>query len=347
MDLMRPKMPDFDSFRARFSMIEESRVYSNYGPQVTELEERFASRYGVGSAQVAVLANATLALEGLIRLSNVSEWFIPSWTFVATALAASNSGRDFAFRDVDLSSQVMEMSPETLDSSIATLPFGSAIPGAWWDHGFPALIDGAASSGNIDRLEDLPDGTSLVISLHATKYLGCGEGAVVISGSSSVISELRSWSNFGFDKHRTSIRSGTNAKMSEFQAAICHCVLDEEARQRDQLLYARGAANEVAESLGIRDEVADGLSPYWQVRFATPTLRETARLRLAESDIPARSWWGSGCHRMPFFKNQQTLGALENTEHLALTTLGLPFHSEMTNRDFEKIQSSIAGAISS
>lgn len=323
-------------------MIEDERVYSNYGPQVTELEERFASRYKVRSEQVAVLANATLALEGLVRISKVSEWFVPSWTFAATALAVSNSGSAFVFRDVELTSQVMEMPLDIQECSIVTLPFGSAIPNNWWKNGMPTIIDGAASSGNIDDLENLPEGTSLVISLHATKYLGGGEGAVVISGSPSIISELRSWSNFGFDENRISQRIGTNAKMSEFQAAICHCVLDEEARTRDQLLYVRKLANEVGESLGIRDRVADGLSPYWQIRFPTPSLAESVRVKLTEKGIPTRSWWGNGCHRMPAFTDYQTHGELKNTDHLALTTLGLPFHSEMTKQDFEVIQSALA-----
>ena len=339
---MRPKLPSFENLSARFSKIEESRIYSNFGPQLRELEQRFALRYNVDASQVLVMANATLALEGLVRQSNQESWRVPSWTFAATALAVSNAGRNFSFEDVEKESQVMKISSGTRQMSLATLPFGSDIPKNWERFGMPPIIDAAASAGNIESLRDINVGSSLVISLHATKYLGCGEGAVVISGSSALISDLRSWSNFGLDEDRDFIRQGTNAKMSEFQAAVCHAVLDDEQNRREDYLRIRRLASEVADALGIQSGVAHGLSPYWIVSFKNQSVRDSLERTLAGQGIETRKWWANGCHRMPAFRRVPKGGLLRNTDHLARTTLGFPFHTDMTEKDFGTIHDAVA-----
>ena len=94
------------------------------------------------------------------------------------------------------------------------------LPKIWTSPGkYPSIIDGAASLGSIETLKNLPETSNLVFSLHATKYLGSGEGGLVVTGTKEIADELRSWSNFGFQGSRQSMTQGTNAKMSEIQAA--------------------------------------------------------------------------------------------------------------------------------
>ena len=111
--VMKPRLPSASSFRARLESIEHSGQYSNYGPQVTELQEKFAHRLNVNPANVVLLANATLALSGLAQILSPTRWRVPSWTFVATPLSALQAGGSVLFADVDQRTHRMNRGAES------------------------------------------------------------------------------------------------------------------------------------------------------------------------------------------------------------------------------------------
>jgi len=345
--VMRPTLPPVEAFLPRLHQIEESGVFSNYGPQLEELHTRFAKRLNVKPDQVLVLANATLAIAGLAQLLDSQHFRVPSWTFAATALSVLQAGKDLTFADVDYESHRVKIECDS-GPTIATLPFGVGLPEAWQNASdFPHIIDGAASLGSVTDLSDLPTHSSIVFSLHATKYLGVGEGALVVAGDPAIAAQLKSWSNFGFDGTRSSVQLGTNAKMSEFQAAVAHAALDHEPNEHRSWGLLRKRARQVEESLkiGISSLSDNSIAPYWIVNFQSAARREAAETALRDASIDCRRWWASGCHVMPALRSCAREGELANTEALANHTLGLPFFIGMEEDDFDAISSCLSPVI--
>lgn len=347
--VMRPALPPPPVMIPRFERIHQAGIFSNYGPQVIELEERFAHRFKVAPSQVTVLANATLALTGLVALLGSTErWAVPSWTFSATVQAILMGGGRPEFVDVD---EETHRVPDELwhrySSQIVTLPFGTGVPKEWMQSGhFPLVVDAAASMASVDDLSNLKGSVSVVFSLHATKYLGAGEGAVVVSGSQDVIEELKRWSNFGFSANRQSQVLGTNAKMSEYQAAIAHCALDTEEEHRVLWKKLRFASSEIAVSLNldVPSISSNSISPYWVVRFESQLARAKAERSLASLGIESRRWWSIGCHRMPAFESFSHPPGYPGTDRLAATILGLPYFLGMGPDDFARVYDALKHA---
>lgn len=341
---MRPRLPTELSFRARVESIERSGHYSNYGPQVRELQERFANRLNVDPTNVLVLANATLALAGLAQVLAPSHWRVPSWTFVATPLSVLHAGGSVVFADVDLRTHRITRGANA-EPSLITLPFGVGLPPEWQDESdFPEIIDAAASLGSVEDLSFLPVGSNIVFSLHATKYLGIGEGALVVTGDSEVAKELKSWSNFGFHSDRIAHSLGTNAKMSELQAAVAHAALDSEIEQLREWQALRQFSSTVDRTLGIGIEhlANNSIAPYWITQFENQARRDAVEDQLTLHSVETRRWWQQGCHHMAALRQLPNEGVLKNTDHLAATTLGLPYFRGMVRSDFEMIGSIIS-----
>ena len=342
--VMKPRLPSALSFRARLESIEHSGQYSNYGPQVTELQDKFAQRLNVKPSNVVLLANATLALSGLAQILSPTRWRVPSWTFVATPLSALQAGGSVVFTDVDQRTHRMDRGAES-EPSIITLPFGVGLPPEWKDASdFPEIIDAAASLGSIEDLSGLPQGSNIVFSLHATKYLGVGEGGLVVTGNPELAKELQSWSNFGFRADRISHLMGTNAKMSEFQAAIAHAALDSEPEQAEDWRLLRKLSRKVDGMLdmGIEPMAKNSIAPYWITQFASEARRNAVEAHLKSHSVETRRWWSQGCHHMEALRVVPREGLMTNTDFLAATTLGLPYFRGMTHSDFDMIGSIIS-----
>lgn len=345
---MRPMLPGMANLTPRLKRIEQSGVFSNSGPQLLELERRMGDRLGVSADRIVILANATLALTGLTQLLKLETWRVPSWTFTATSLAVLAAGKTAVFVDVNLDTHRQITTPMTASNSLVTLPFGVGVPESWTSvDDFPPLIDAAASLGSINTLAGLPHHSNVVFSLHATKYLGAGEGGLVVAGTEEIAQELRSWSNFGFQGSRESGIQGTNAKMSELQAAVVHCALDTEAAEREtwEELRKLSSAQDERLGIGIPSLAQRSIAPYWIVRFDSEELRNIAEATLSRASIESRRWWSAGCHQMPAFNGVSVEGDLANTNQLAAETLGLPYFRGMKEAHFEEIGNAIISAI--
>ena len=133
---------------------------------------------------------------------------MPAWTFVASAHAATMAGLIPYFVDVD-PDDVDHRSGRDRRRSLPThrrqigavmpvVPFGRPIDTAAWDRfrsrtGLPVVIDAATGFDTL-RAGAVP----AVVSLHATKVFGVGEGGLVVSTDTAMIGDVRDRSNFGF-----------------------------------------------------------------------------------------------------------------------------------------------------
>ena len=109
--VMRPRLPSAESLLPYLRAIDEARIYSNYGPQATQLDERLAAHYGLSECAVTTVANATLGLGIALNTQGARPGTLcvmPAWTFVASAQAATLAGLIPYFVDVDPSTWALD-----------------------------------------------------------------------------------------------------------------------------------------------------------------------------------------------------------------------------------------------
>jgi dTDP-4-amino-4,6-dideoxygalactose transaminase len=210
-----------------------------------------------------------------------------------------------------------------------------------WDHfrsrtGLPIVIDAAAGFD-----ATIPSAAPTVISLHATKVVGIGEGGFVMSRDASLIREIRTRANFGFFGSRQASAPSTNAKLSEYHAAVGLAALDEWPQARAQWMErARAYRAVLSESNHIRLQEDFGRS--WVASTCVVRFTGAARGRmervLADVGIETRRWWSGGAYAHPA-TSALPRAAVPEAEALADSTLGLPFYRDLGVSTIDEIGS--------
>jgi dTDP-4-amino-4,6-dideoxygalactose transaminase len=344
--LMQPKLPTYEELAPYFRRIDSSKMYSNFGPLNELLISRLANYFEVDESEIHTVSNATQGLIGTIEL--LSEgldaiWDIPSWTFAASAIALKQARAVGTFCDVDSNWRVIPSAGS--DRFIDVLPFGESLRKST-----PSLdnsvkiIDGAASFDALKGVGKLLDENSyLVISMHATKLIAGGEGGIVISKNPLWADRFKSWTNYGFEGTRISKNLGTNAKISEYTAAIALASLDQWEEIRGKILDNSKIAISISKDRGfsVNSSMQHGFAtPYWILDCKDSNQKMRVINELTKLSIPTRNWWESGCHEMPAFSDFKR-NSLEETEKIASRTVGLPFHYFLKDKDFEAIDSAL------
>lgn len=355
----RPRLPTADAVLPYLQRIDDSRTYSNFGPLVTELEARLAQRLHVAPDTVVTVTNATLGLT-LALQTVVGEaagyCLMPAWTFVATAHAVSAAGLTPFLVDVDDASWAL--TPEIARDALARIdgrvvavmpvaPFGSPIDTAAWDRftaetGIPVVIDAAAGHDGV-RVGDAP----VVVSLHATKILGAGEGGYVACRRAETIFAIKRRSNFGFHGNRDAQSIATNAKMSEYHAAVGLAAMD---RYLLDIAAFAAVAAQYRQQLPrrVRIDLQPGFGTHWRGSVCVARFfgmdRDRIADRLDDMGIGTRAWWGGGVHTQTAFKDLPRL-PLPVTERLAQETLGLPYSVDLAESDVARVCAAIENAL--
>jgi dTDP-4-amino-4,6-dideoxygalactose transaminase len=356
----RPKLVSLAAAAPYLKEIDESRTYSNFGPLNARFEARLADRLGLDAGCVSTCSNATSGLTIALQRAAARGGrycLTPAWTFAATAHAAVAAGLIPYLVDVRpesgaLTPAIAIQAVSRLGDQVAAVtpvaPFGLPIDAASWDAfeaetGVSVVIDAAAgfdaaSAGH----------AATVVSLHATKVLGIGEGGFVASRDPALIADIRRRANFGFDGRRDASLSGCNAKLSEFGAAYGLAALDFWGLQRAEyagVLIRYRAHLEDVQELRISEGLGGRLvSSTFNIEAPEPAILEIER-RLSHARIATRRWWGEGLlgHRA-FADLPRT--ALPVTEQLAATTLGLPCWPDLGAPAIEEISTIVRGVMS-
>jgi dTDP-4-amino-4,6-dideoxygalactose transaminase len=360
---LRPNLAKLESFERHLREMENNRLYSNFGPLNTLLEERIKADYFRGGGAVTTVNNATSGLilaMSLTKRPGARYAVMPSFTFAATPLAAIWAGLVPYF--VDVRTEDFCMSEESLRQALDELGEAVAVVVPYAAFGFPmdlspyeralrekvpVVVDAAASFGA--GREGVSFGAGfpgiIVFSFHATKAFGIGEGGLVYSGVPELIRRVREAANFGFSTDKISRVHGLNAKLPEFAAAIGLATLDQfpEKMRRRREVYAWYRAE--LESRGLLEmkwamqrqagEVAHQFFPL----LCPPGISNLAVARsLAEEGIDVRTYFSPPCHRQPAFEDFPR-SALDNTEMLAARALSLPLWEEMTREQVAAVVS--------
>jgi dTDP-4-amino-4,6-dideoxygalactose transaminase len=359
--VLRPSLPSATDILPYLEAIDEQRWYSNWGPLVTWLEEEISRHYGFHSGGVVATANATSGLTAALLARNVrlgSLCLMPAWTFAATPHAARAAGMTPWFQDVDRSTwaldpgQMMETlrdAPGHPGAVIVVSPFGAPIDIKAWEAfedqtGIAVVVDAAAGFDTLPRSR-IPS----VVSLHATKILGAGEGGFIATTDARLRGRALACCNFGFQRSRISERPALNAKMSEYHAAVALAGLVRWPATRArhaQIAKWYSSAMAGLEELTLQPGYGNGwVSGTTSVLLPPGSSARVARSLLA-SGIETRAWWSAGCHTQPAFAGCPC-GPLPVTDELGARVLGLPHFPEMDARDVERVVVALSEALGS
>lgn len=334
--VLRTQLPNANDLLPYLRKIDESGIYSNFGPLHSQLVDRLASYFGCEPSQIALVSNATVAISGVIQCTvepgNPVE--IPAWTFAATALAVLQSCRPLRILDLPDTlrglGHLNEFSITNRDGGVAVAPFGflseSLISlAARRQH---VVIDAAscfdALKGVGSKL-DLESSSPFIVSAHATKGFSLGEGGIIL-GSSALIEEVHKWSNFGFLGSRESQSIATNAKISEYSAAIGLASLDNWPNQRADLLRSHELySHNLEKELQFPLALSHNMATLTYVVGVDPQAKQAITRCLREANIDYRDWWSNGLHKMQAFGDFLFSEQFPNTDIFASASLGLPF----------------------
>lgn len=318
MKVLVPDVPTADEILPYLREIDRNQWYSNSGPLVRRLEERMG-----GVTVSSATTGLELAAKIVFKKKRVR---IPAFTFVATGTALLRAGFEPVLCDVDESWALKD--PD--EQSLSVCPFGAPVtPGG--------LVDAASAWGNQHQ-------GRRVYSLHATKALPAGEGGLVC-GDAELLDRVRRLANFGLEvtpfAHGLVSEAGTNAKMSEYHAAVALAALDRwpatcAARRKLALAY----------SVRLWDVERQPRPPGVYTTFPV-LVKNAAQVAkdMAAKGIETRRWYTPTLERHPAFRHLPTDGELVNAKRLNEELLCLPFHTGLTFEDIDRVCDTLRWAI--
>ena len=354
----RPELPEAETILPYLRRIDAARWYSNFGPLLTEFEARLAARFEP-QTQIVTCVNATQGLTLCLQAMQLppgSLCAVPAYTFVATAHAVVAAGLVPYFLDVDPDTwalrpetvrQALANAPASVSAIILVAPFGLATDLAPWlalreQTGVQVIVDAAAA---FDTVQTAPLPT--VVSLHATKVLGIGEGGFLATDDHHLAQRVRQLTTFGFRGSRESSIPATNAKLSEYAAAVGLAAMD--AWPQNRLRWMR-AAQSLRAAMTHLPQV--DFQPGWGLTWATSVcsvrlpdgMAATVERGLNAQGVETRRWWGFGCQTNPAFADCPR-GDLTHTDRLGGAVLGLPFSIDLDHEQISRVATALADSI--
>lgn len=359
---MRPQLPVARELLPYLERMDEARWYSNHGPLLLELERRLAQHFGASAGQIAIVANGTVALSAALLAAGAqpgAKCLLPSWTFVGSAAAvwAANLRPHF----VDVSPATWMLEPEAIrkradlsevGAVMVVSAFGAPVETEAWDRftadtGIPVVIDCAASFDTVATIPHAAVGkTPIMISLHATKVFGVGEGGLVLSTDENLIRRFNQVCNFGVWDSPAGQILGYNGKLNEYNAAVGLAMLGTWEARRQRLVrltseYAKRLA--AVGTVTLLPGYGDGwVSCYCNVRTDAPAAPIIERLRAL--GVETRRWWQSGVHVQKAYEHFQQ-DPLETTNQLANRVFGIPFFHDLSDAQVDRVVASLETAL--
>lgn len=379
MPVAKPLLPDADSIYPYLKRIDSHRFYTNGGPLLMEFENQLANAFFTNVKCIATCSNATIAIAQALYASTFGNdgretkhgdlCLMPSWTFTATPASANLIGLEPFFLDVDSGTWALR-AEDTLNTArrlegegkkiaavVLTSPFGALPNFKEWEEfskasDIPVVIDAAASFDSImstrkleqNKLSTIPT----VISLHATKTFGIGEGAFLLSSNEEFLLRFRQLGNFGFQGKRVSIIPGWNSKLSEYSAAVGLAHFKDWERLRNEWITLKTEFRKQTEILKPEFKTdllpvnGDWVSPYGLISLNSGNQNQVNHLvtEMGARGFEIRQWWGNGCHVQAAYEHCGR-ESLATTEMLSTSVLGMPFWLGIDLNELEFAMSSL------
>ena len=229
-------MPEKKKLLKYIDQIYENDQITNNGPLVRLLEKKLSIYFGTDN--VVLVTNGTIALEIVYKALNLTGNVITTpFSYVATTSSLKWIGADPVFADIDpksfnINPKQIENISSNVSGIVATHVFGNPceiekIENIADQKNLPVVYDASHGFHIQYKNKHLVNyGTVSTLSFHATKVFHTIEGGAIITSDPKIAENARLIRNFGLENGEIK-RLGSNGKMSEFQAAMGLCMLDE------------------------------------------------------------------------------------------------------------------------
>ena len=355
-NVTRSSMPPFEEFVNEIRSIWENRWLTNAGPKHQKLVQELSDL--TGASEISLFSNGHQALEAAFSLFPVgSEVITTPFTFASTTLAIARCGLVPVFCDIEPDYYTID--PEKIEElitekTVAIAPvhvYGNLCDWRRIDeiakkHDLKVIYDAAHAFGvkdgevNAGCLGDIS-----MFSFHATKVFHTIEGGCLIHNDPQLSKEFAAWRQFGmFDGEQSEIL-GTNAKLTEFAAAMGLCNLrhiDEQIalrkkavmRYRERLTDVKGIVL-CKEQPGVVSNYAYFPIQILPEQFGTG--RNEVAAQLAKQEIYARKYFYPLTSQFPVFRTTFTIQNTPAADKVSEQILCLPLYAELTTEDVDRV----------
>jgi dTDP-4-amino-4,6-dideoxygalactose transaminase len=360
--LVRPAPPQLSLAVDELRSLEQSGIFSNYGPVNTLFEEEMLERFFGGEGACVTVCNATIGLmlaikEAVGDVAPGQDALMPAFTFAAAAHAALWCGLTPLLCDINSKTWAADPDAETDLLARYAGKVAIAMPYATFGYnidleryqritsqlGVPVVVDGAASLGTFDaqgRGFGSGFAGSVVYSMHATKSFAVGEAGLIYSADKDRIARLRTMSSFGFGEPRTATMAGLNGKLSEVTALIGRLRL----RDYDSITQYRAALAHRYRTMLPELEFqaqAPGIQAYQFVPALLPRelsgRKAAIREELASRGIATGAYFSPHLMEQPYFQKTAVAGPLPVSDDVSARMISLPLFDTMTNQEVSQV----------
>src|SRR3984885_11472618 len=368
--LLRPAPPPLSLAVAELQSLEQSGIFSNFGPINTLFEQEMLDRFFGGKGACTTVCNATiglmLAIKDAVGEKPAGKYaLMPGFTFAAAAHAALWCGLTPLLCDVDpatwaadptAEAELLERYAGQIAIVMPYATFGYPIDLEHYKRladqlGVPVVVDAAASLGTCDEQgHGFGSGFagSVVYSMHATKSFAVGEAGIIYSADTDRVARIRTMSSFGFGEPRTATMVGLNGKVSEVTALLGRLRL----LDYDSIMEHRAAlSNRYREAL---PEFQFQLrAPGTQAHQFVPALlpsglggrRAAIRAALADQGIETGAYSSPHLMEQPYFQKSCVAGPLPVCDDVSARMISLPLFDTMTHHEVDQVVASLQALI--
>ncbi len=360
--LVRPAPPQLSLAVAELRSLEQSGIFSNFGPVNTRFEEEMLARFFNGEGACMTVCNATIGLMLAIKEAAGDTApgqlaLMPSFTFAAAAHAALWCGLTPLFCDIHPRTWAADPAAESAMLRRYAHKIAVVVPYATFGYpidleryerlgtqlGVPVVVDAAASLGTFDvhgRGFGSGFGGSVVFSMHATKSFAVGEAGLIYSADPDRIARLRTMSSFGFGEPRSATMPGLNGKLSEvgaLQGRLRLAGYDRITAHRATLLNRyRAALPELDFQLR-----APGIQAHQFVPALLPSAlsgrRAAIREQLTHRGIVTGTYFSPHLLEQPYFQKVCMGGPMPVCDDVSARMISLPLFDTMTFHEVDQV----------
>ena len=348
-NVVRASLPPLEEYVEEISSIWENHWLTHTGPKHQQLQKNLEKYLDVPC--VELFSNGHMGLELALRtLKLEGEVITTPFTFASTTQAITDVGLTPVFCDINQDNYTMDASKiEELitDKTSAIVPvhvYGyicdyQEIERIARKHNLAVIYDAAHAFG--ECIDGVPVGTlgdMSMFSFHATKVFNTVEGGGVTFSDEKYRKEFAAIRQFGMYGKEDAEMLGTNAKMTEFHAAMGLCNLrhvDEEIEKRKQ------AYNQYVQRLSDVDgiyiyHIPDNLKlnyAYFPVRISKNVFgksRDEITDILLENEIAPRKYFYPLTSDFSIIRSKYQINETPVAKKVAEEILTLPLYAGLT-----------------
>ncbi|MCX2574297.1 DegT/DnrJ/EryC1/StrS family aminotransferase [Pedobacter sandarakinus] len=340
----KPFLPKQADFKSYVSSIWARQWLTNNGPLVNELEIKLQQYLNL--PHLLYVTNGTVALQLAMEALNITgEVITTPFSFVATTSTIVWQGCKPVFVDID--KETLNIDPDKIEAAItpktsailATHVFGNpcdveAIDCIARKHNLKVIYDAAHCFGTEYKGKSIfAYGDISTTSFHATKLFHSIEGGAVFTQNPDLLKKMAIMRNFGYSGVDTFSEVGTNAKNSEFHAAMGLCNLKEIEqilrRRKEQSEHYMMRLHKIDAQFQLIQKETTFNYAYFPVIFPSEELMLECKKQLEMVQVYCRRYFYPSLSALPYIDKV----SMPICDSIAKRIMCLPLYHTLTHAD--------------